>query len=148
MKTLYETDIVLWLEEQVKLLRDRKFEELDMDHLLEEIEDLGNQRDTIERLWALTMMHMLKWKYQPDRRCNSWKSSIKGHAKHAARRFFKTPTNKRHVEEFFQDAYEEAKLEAANETFLDLSSFPIECEWSYQQLLDEKFIEDFLKEMD
>ena len=145
MSTSYETNFAVWLDEQVKLLRNRKFDDLDMGHLIEEIEDLGNQRDTIERLWALTLQHMLKWKYQSCKRCNSWRKSIKTHSKNASKKFKNNPCNKRHVIEMFQDAYEEACAEAYTETGID--KFPEKCEWTYHQLMDEDFINKFVEEV-
>jgi len=37
----YETDVVTWAEEQVRLLRAGRFDLLDIEHIVEEIEDVG-----------------------------------------------------------------------------------------------------------
>ena len=39
--SLYEQDYVLWTEDIVNKLRNRNIEDLDFEHLIEEIEDLG-----------------------------------------------------------------------------------------------------------
>lgn len=44
LKTLYETDDSAWLEETLKLLKARRFEDLDLENLIEELEDLGNDK--------------------------------------------------------------------------------------------------------
>ncbi|MFN6211235.1 MAG: DUF29 domain-containing protein [Microcystis sp.] len=44
LKTLYEIDDSLWLEETIKLLKTKKFDALDLDNLIEELEDLGNEK--------------------------------------------------------------------------------------------------------
>jgi hypothetical protein len=44
LKRLYETDDVQWLAETVELLKQRQFEELDLDNLIEELEDLGSEK--------------------------------------------------------------------------------------------------------
>lgn len=48
----YETDIVAWANEQARLLRARRFEELDIEHIAEEIEDVGKSE---QREWANRM---------------------------------------------------------------------------------------------
>lgn len=41
LKKLYETDDNLWLEETIKILKLKQFQELDLDNLIEELEVLG-----------------------------------------------------------------------------------------------------------
>jgi hypothetical protein len=42
--TLYEQDFYAWTQHQVELLRSGKFEGLDIDNLVEEIDSLGKQQ--------------------------------------------------------------------------------------------------------
>ena len=44
LKQLYEIDDYLWIEETVKLLKEKKFNELDLDNLIEELESLGSEK--------------------------------------------------------------------------------------------------------
>jgi Domain of unknown function DUF29 len=76
-KTLYEQEYGRWLEEQVNLLRSRRFEELDVENLVEELEELNksNERELESHLIVL-IAHLLKWEYQPSLRCGSWRGSI------------------------------------------------------------------------
>jgi hypothetical protein len=39
-KTLYEQDFNLWIEETINLLKNRQLEQIDYEHLIEEIEDM------------------------------------------------------------------------------------------------------------
>ena len=41
MVATYETDIIAWANEQVSLLRAGKLSSIDIDHIAEEIEDVG-----------------------------------------------------------------------------------------------------------
>ncbi|WP_255356429.1 MULTISPECIES: DUF29 family protein [Cylindrospermopsis] len=41
-KITYEKDFYRWVYQQSNLLREGKFEQLDLGHLIEELEDLGN----------------------------------------------------------------------------------------------------------
>jgi NTP pyrophosphatase (non-canonical NTP hydrolase) len=44
LKTLYEIDDSLWLEETIELLKAKRFDALDLENLIEELEDLGNEK--------------------------------------------------------------------------------------------------------
>lgn len=41
LATLYDTDYSTWAQRNAELLRARRFEELDIEHLLEELSDMG-----------------------------------------------------------------------------------------------------------
>ena len=58
----YENDIVAWANEQARLLRASRFDLLDLEHLAEEIEDVGRseQRELANRM-AVLLAHPLKW---------------------------------------------------------------------------------------
>ena len=77
LKTLYETDYALWLEETAQHLRNGELDRLDIKNLLEEIEAMGrSDRRAIRRNLEQLLMHLLKWHYQPQKLTNSWKYSI------------------------------------------------------------------------
>jgi hypothetical protein len=66
---LYDTDILLWSEQQAKLLRRRASNELDWDNLAEEINDVGlSQLHAVESLLVQALVHMLKVKAWPEAR--------------------------------------------------------------------------------
>ena len=68
LKTLYENDFNLWLEETAQALRDGNLEQLDRENLLEEIDAMGrSDRRAIRRNLEQLLMHLLKWHYQPDK---------------------------------------------------------------------------------
>ena len=70
-KALYETDFNLWLTETVNLSRKGDVEKLDLENLAEEVEDMGNNRkDVLESNLIRILQHLLKWKYQPQKRIN------------------------------------------------------------------------------
>jgi len=58
---LYDADIIAWAEEQANLLRTGRLSELDIDHIAEEIEDVGKseQRKLTSRM-ALLIAHLIK----------------------------------------------------------------------------------------
>jgi len=80
--TRYETDIVAWANEQAQLVRAGQFELLDLEHIAEEIEDVGKseQRELASRM-TLLIAHLLKWQFQPERRGRSWQLTIRNQRK-------------------------------------------------------------------
>ncbi len=54
LKELYEIDDYLWIEETVKLLKEKQFNQLDLDNLIEELEDLGSEKKTSSRKFIRT----------------------------------------------------------------------------------------------
>src|SRR5580658_8345121 len=75
---LYDRDFFAWSLEQAELLRAGKLAEADVEHIAEEIESMGRteKRELISRL-SILLLHMLKWRYQPDKRSPSWEASIR-----------------------------------------------------------------------
>jgi hypothetical protein len=74
----YDKDVVLWAQEQAALLRSGQSSKLDLEHIADEIEDVGKteKRELASRM-AVLMSYLLKWQAQPDRRSRSWQSTIK-----------------------------------------------------------------------
>lgn len=142
MPILYEQDILLWAEEQARLLRAGRFSELDIDHIAEEIEDVGKseQRELANRV-AVLLAHLLKWTFQPERRGKSWELTIHTQRKSIARRLEKTPSLKAVMEdpEWWDDAWGDARLLAGKETGMAMEVFPEVCPWSPEQVTHPAF---------
>lgn len=67
--SLYETDFVKWAEEQAALLTERRFELLDLDNLIEEVDDLaGRHRDALQSQMQRLLVHLLKLTYTMETR--------------------------------------------------------------------------------
>ena len=78
MNTPYQKDIVAWANEQAAFIRMGKFDQLDLEHLAEEIEDVGkSEQRELESRMSVLFAHLLKWQYQPDRQDGSWTRTIK-----------------------------------------------------------------------
>jgi Domain of unknown function DUF29 len=48
--TSYDEDAILWSEQQARLMRAGRFAELDIEHLADEIEDVGKVRNGSSRV--------------------------------------------------------------------------------------------------
>lgn len=98
MHATYYQDIIKWAQEQAALLRAGQFSKVDIEHVAEEIEDVGkSEQRELENRMAILLAHLLKWQYQPDRRSSSWQRTIREQRKGVTRRLAKTPSLKANI---------------------------------------------------
>lgn len=140
--SLYDKDFYAWTQEQARLIKAKSLQEVDLVHLLEEVEDMGKheKRELSSRLEVL-LTHLLKWKYQPTHRGASWELTIKEQRKKIYYHLLDNPSlkNEENLKTIFERAYDYAIYEAAKETKLKLECFPEFCEWSSEQVLNKDF---------
>jgi ribosomal protein L29 len=138
MMSLYDTDFYAWSQAQVDALEAQQWHALDLEHLMEEIADLGHeQRHAVSSQLCHLLQHLLKWRYQPTHRSPSRRRSIR-QARHAiARRLEQSLSLRQAVPSLLDGEYRRARREAQDETGLPLATFPESCPWSVDQLLDE-----------
>jgi hypothetical protein len=121
----YDSDFTLWAEEQAVALREGRFADLDMPHLLEEIDDLSNRkRDAIRSQLKRIAAHLLKFQYQPERATPSWSDSIIDGAEAIEDAFDDSPSLRRELPAFIAKAYPRARRQASKETNLPIATFP------------------------
>lgn len=136
----YENDVVAWANQQAWLVRNKRFDLLDLEHIAEEIEDVGKseQRELASRM-AVLLQHLLKWQYQPARQGTSWQLTIKEQRERIKRRLKKVPSLKSCLkdEDWWADAWGDARYETEKETRIAFDKFPQRCPWTAEQVLDE-----------
>ena len=77
---LYDTDFYLWIKTTAQLLEEEQFSEIDLANLIEEIKDMGKQQKTsLKSNLIIVLMHLLKYKYQREKRSRSWLLTIFEH---------------------------------------------------------------------
>ena len=137
---LYETDFYAWIEEQVFLLRQHQWSQLDLFNLIEEIESLGKQqRQELRNRLSVLIGHLLKWEYQPQCRSRSWLATIRVQRRDTLRLLKDNPSLKSFLEDVLSDAYENASDLAMGETDLPEETFPKMCPYSLMEILDNCF---------
>jgi len=137
---LYETDFYGWIQGQVAALRAGNFTAVDWENLIEEVESMGKsqQRSLSSRLEVL-LMHLLKWQFQPLLQGPSWRFTIEEQRVRIAILLKENPSLKSKIATCAENAYPHAKRLAARETGLDASTFPAECPWTLDAVLDAQF---------
>jgi len=140
--TNYNTDFYRWTQTQAAALAAGHVGKLDLANLAEEIESLGKRdwRELSSRLTVL-MMHLLKWRHQPElRETSTWSSTIFTQRLHLTKLLRQSPSLRRQVARMIEEDYPAARYLAATETRLPLATFPEVCPWARDEVLDESFL--------
>ena len=138
---LYERDFARWAEEQGQKLRIRAAGEVDWDNVAEEIESLGrSDRYEIESRMEVLLMHLLKWRFQPEGRSSSWRATINEQRVRIARRITESPSLKHYPAVILEDAYRIARPGAADEIGRPLEDLPETCPFAISDTLDPRFL--------
>ena len=113
---------------------------MDVDHLVEELEEMGksNIRE-LRSLLVVLIAHLLKWQFQPDMRSRSWRGSITEQRVRLKRLLNDAPSLGAKIPDSIPDAYADALIIAVEETGLAESLFPEVCAYSIAQLLDRNY---------
>lgn len=141
MRSLYEKDFLAWTDLTANLIRNRQFEQVDWDNVIEEIEALGrSERDKLVSSLKVLIAHLLKWQFQPERRSKSWENTIFRERANIAEYLEDTPSLQQFLSfEWMAKAYNRGKRIAIQETELDEGLFPEDCPYSLEQTLDFEF---------
>jgi len=149
--TLYDRDLQLWIEQTIGQLKNREFESLDIEHLIEELIDLGkSEKNTLRSNLKILLAHLLKLKAQrdlPETMKSSWYSSVLEHRQRVLDNLADAPSLKSFLVEAVEKAYPDARKLAIKEGKLakfgvhvtEESEYPILCPFSVEQILDEDF---------
>ena len=141
--TTYETDFYGWIQQQAALLKGRQFDAVDLANIIEEIESMArSEYRSLESRLTVLLQHLLKWKFQPERRGGSGELSIDEQRIRFDRLLRENPSLKSALNTILTDAYRLAVIKAAKETKLDKKSFPVVCPWNWQELTDAEFYPD------
>lgn len=137
----YAADFNLWIQRTVQLLREHHWHEIDLEHLIEEIEGLSKseQRGIVSQL-ARLLLHLLKWQYQPQRRTDSWLDSITDARTQIELAIEDSPSLKNYAAEQLEQSYQRARRQAVKQTEKPLSVFPEKCPYSIDLVLENDWL--------
>ncbi len=141
LKTLYEQDYYLWLKTTATLLQEGQLNKIDFEDLIEELEGMSRrEKDALFSNLQVVLIHLLKYRYQESKRSNSWRSSIREHRKRVKRAFRNSPSLQPYFNEIFAECYQDARELAADETGLSIKTFPEQCPFTTEEILDTDYL--------
>ena len=137
----YQLDFNTWTHQTAQLLREGRWAEVDTEHLIEEIEDLGKRdRRAVTSQLIRLLLHLLEWQYQPERRSDSWLDSITDARVQIDLAFEDSPSLRNYLAEQVEKSYERSQRQAAQQTKLAVSDFPSTCPYSLEDILKQDWL--------
>ncbi|MFO0163026.1 MAG: DUF29 domain-containing protein [Microcystis sp.] len=141
LKTLYEIDDSLWLEETIELLKAKRFDALDLDNLIEELEDLGNEKKfRVASFLQQIIRHALLlqfWISEREYNQAHWQAEIISF-QYQLKRYLTTNLRK-YLEQEFEQIYFES-LQYVRKKTDNQVNFPDICPYSLEELLDPNWL--------
>jgi hypothetical protein len=138
--SLYDADFYAWTQAQATLLRNQQWSQVDLDHLIEEIESLGKQqRQELRNRLSILVGHLLKWHYQPQCRSRSWLATLRVQRLDITELLEDNPSLQPYLPEALEKAYPKGRELAAGETNLPNQTFPLGCPYSVTEIWDKYF---------
>jgi hypothetical protein len=140
----YDADLLRWSEEQAALLRAGRLAELDYEHILEELEDIGREQElALQSLFRRSLMHLLKLALSPatDPR-GKWVDELVEFRAQAQTRLEDTPSLAHYADALFDKAWQQARRGAVKsfQAYGEHVAVPAECPYSLEQCLDLDFV--------
>lgn len=137
LKSLYEVDFHRWCLEQAVLIRARRYADLDLDNVAEEIESLGHgNKQLVPDLLEGLIAHLLMWTYQSGARLPVWQEGIREARGKIRDLVAGSPSLAEFPASMALDCYRAGRLVAATETGIDFTLFPDQCPFTAGQILD------------
>jgi hypothetical protein len=135
----YDDDFYAWTQTQAAALRAKDWAALDLEHLAEEIEDVGNSvRFAIESQMVRLLWHLLKLRHDPATRPRrGWKVTVDAAREEIAKRA--KGGLQHHPERYLPDAYRQARRRLSLGMDRPLTDVPEACPWTVAQVLDAEF---------
>jgi hypothetical protein len=141
LNQLYEQDYYLWLEKTTELLKAGKLNELDWEHLIEEIEDLSrSEKRAVVSFLKQLIKHLLLYQYwQTERQWSGqgWLEEI-SNFRFELLQYLNSKTLKNYAEQELGTIYNRARKEAILKS--NIPDIPINCPYSLEQILSDDFI--------
>ncbi len=138
-RSIYEKDVFGWSKEQVQYLKNKEWNSLDIDNIIEEIEDLGrSQKRSLESHLTNLLLHLLKIEFQPNKHTVSWDCSVKTARNHSKNVLRDNPGLKQYLHQILKDSYYDAYWAAVEETKLGPNRFPEVCPWTIEEILGDE----------
>lgn len=137
----YTTDFEAWRTQTAQLLRQHRWSELDLAHLIAEVEDLGkSERRGIASQLTRLLIHCLKWQFQPHKRSDSWLDSITDARTQIALALDDSPSLRDYPSTILDTCYVRSRRQASQQTGLAIATFPVVCPYAIDNLLEETWL--------
>jgi hypothetical protein len=141
--SLYETDFYAWAMHNAQLLREKRVNELDFEHLAEEIESVGaSERKELQNRLEVLIAHLLKLGYfallKPQNE-RGWRLTIREQRRRIKQCLKENPSLKSALQNCFENAFGYAIDAVIRQTGIDENVLPTQCPFTLENTLHDDF---------
>jgi molecular chaperone DnaK (HSP70) len=143
LKHIYEVDEHLWLEETIKILKENRLNDLDIENLIEELESLSKRdKNRVSSFLEQIIRHLLLlqyWTREQERNKNHWRAEIQSFRTQL--RKYLTTNLQNYLAEELDNIYDDALGYVQEKTGFSVN-FPKKCPYTFEKLLDKNWFAD------
>ena len=143
LRSLYDLDFALWVEETAKHLQDRNFQDIDLENLIEEVLDLSRRsRHKLKNLLRRLFEHLLKlgyWQSELGRNQNHWRGEISNFRQQIRDELQSSPSLRDYLRQILDECYFDACETVSITTGLPLNTFPKATLATMEEVLDKSW---------
>lgn len=143
---LYDKDFYAWTQQTAQLLKSHQFRRVDLDHLVEEVEDMGKSELRAFRSMLTNLLHhLLKLNLSPALEPrNGWMDEVARFRIETLRILEDNPSFKAKKDDIFPLAWKDARSLARVSLERDgVKHIPVNCPYTYEQAMDEDYFPEF-----
>ena len=143
---LYDRDFYAWTQQQAGLLKAGRLRDVDLEHLIEEVEDMGGEQKRAVRSHLRHLItHLLKLHCSPaeDPR-RGWRDEVRNARGEIEDRLSGSPSLRSHLDDLLADVWPRARRLAAGQMadFGEHPDVPADCPFTPAQVLDDDYWPD------
>ncbi|MEG3436538.1 DUF29 domain-containing protein [Pannus brasiliensis CCIBt3594] len=145
-RTLYERDFALWLQSTARAIAERRFDAVDWDNLLEELDSTRkSERKELKSRLILLIEHLLKllyWNAEREDNARGWYGTIVEQRRQIQLCLEDSPPLRPFFQEVFPDCYRNALEDTRRKYRLSPDIFPESAPFTLEEAIDPDFPPD------
>ncbi|TAF07622.1 MAG: DUF29 domain-containing protein [Nostocales cyanobacterium] len=143
-KSLYDQDFYLWLQTTANLLESNKFDELDIENLIEEINSMGRSEKKELKSRLITLIeHLLKleyWQLEKENNARGWRNTVAEQRLQIELTLEDSPSLRNMLDDIFEECYQKARQYILKRYQLSLNLFPENPPFSVMDVLNADYL--------
>ena len=137
---IYKEDFYLWIQTTAKLLKERRFDDVDWENLIEEIESMGrSEKKELKSRLIVLIEHLLKlmyWEAEKAYNARGWRDTIVEQRLQIQLSLEDSPSLRPVLTDLFLDCYQKARSTALRKYQLSADFFPAEPPFTLEDVLN------------
>jgi Domain of unknown function DUF29 len=141
---LYDQDFYLWIQTTAKLLKEHRFDDVDWENLIEEIESMGkSEKKEVKSRLIVLIEHLLKlmyWEAEKTYNARGWRNTIVEQRRQISLSLEDSPSLRPLLGEMFPDCYRIAREDMLRKYQLSSDLFPTEPPFTLEDVLNSDYL--------